>query len=118
MDDTNEIISTQIDAAEDERVDPERTVRCRNCDHEITNPKLSIQPHEHTFTNPIGIVFHIACYSDAPGALDLGTPTLVATWFPGYAWSMAICANCHSHLGWWFHGSEIFAGLITSTLIR
>jgi len=108
----------EIEFDDEEEILPEKTVRCKNCEHEITKPSLAIEPHEHTFRNPFGISFHIACYSDAPGAMDLGTPTTEATWFPNYAWSMALCGQCKSHLGWWFHGADRFAGLIVPRLLR
>ncbi|MBI1272415.1 hypothetical protein GC174_18470 [bacterium] len=98
--------------------EPEKTIRCRFCDHDITRPSLAVEPHEHTFRNPAGLSFHILCYSDAPGALNNGVPTLEHTWFSGYAWSYAICQNCQSHLGWWFTGIDTFAGLIATRLIR
>jgi hypothetical protein len=96
----------------------QRTVRCRNCGEVVTDPALARQPHEHTFRNPAGFSFHVLCYSDASGAIDAGDPTTEATWFPGYAWSFAICKHCHHHLGWWFSGADRFAGLIATRLIR
>ncbi len=116
LDDTNK--HTEIDVNDGADFEPEKTVRCMSCEHEITKPSLAIQPHEHTFRNPFGICFLIALYSDAPGALDFGIPTLEATWFPKYAWSSAHCAQCKNHLGWWFHGTDKFAGLIASRIIR
>jgi hypothetical protein len=112
------IKSIEIDVNEDIDFEPEKTVRCRSCEQEVTKPSLAIQPHEHTFRNPVGISFQIALYSDAPGAMDFGEPTMEATWFPKYAWSSAHCAQCKNHLGWWFHGPNKFAGLITNRLIR
>lgn len=43
-----------------------------------------------------------------------GTPTAEHSWFPGFAWAMAHCACCGSHLGWGFvpedDGAERAAG--------
>jgi hypothetical protein len=111
-------IKIAIDVDKVDELEPEKTVRCKSCEHEITKPSLAIEPHEHTFRNPIGVSYHIACYSDAPGATDFGIPSMVATWFPNYAWSFAHCAQCRNHIGWWFHGPDKFAGLIVSMLIR
>lgn len=116
LDDTNKHLA--IDVADDISFEPEKAVICTSCEHEITKPSFAIQPHEHTFRNPFGLVFQIALYSDAPGALSFGIPTLEATWFPDYAWSSAHCAQCKNHLGWWFHGTDKFVGLITSRIIR
>jgi hypothetical protein len=96
----------------------QKSVRCKNCEHEITSPDFAIQPHEHTFRNPSGYSFHVLCYSDAPGAADAGDPTSEASWFPKYAWSFAICKECLNHLGWWYTGPDRFAGLIATRLIR
>lgn len=64
-----------------DKVDEEtqKTVRCKNCGHDITRPDLAIQPHEHTFRNPAGYSFHVLCYSDAPGAAVAGDPTTEAS---------------------------------------
>lgn len=96
----------------------DKTVRCKSCEHDITKPSLAIQPHEHTFRNPAGFSFHLVCYSDAPGAADVGIPTAEYTWFAGYSWSFAICLKCQDHLGWWYSGADRFVGLIATRLIR
>ncbi|MBS1952625.1 MAG: hypothetical protein JST89_00420 [Cyanobacteria bacterium SZAS-4] len=114
LDETN--IHLAIDVNDDTGFEPEKMVRCSSCEHELTKPSLAIQPHEHTFRNPVGMTFHVALYSDAPGAISVGEPTMLATWFPNYAWSLAICAQCKTHLGWWFHGADKFAGLITNRI--
>lgn len=37
------------------------------------------------------------------GAVALcSLPDATDTWFPGYAWSIACCRHCGSHLGWKF----------------
>ena len=103
---------------EDTEVEKQKTVRCRACQHDITRPSLAIEPHEHTFRNPAGYSFHVLCYSDAPGATDAGDSTTEASWFHGYAWTFAICAQCRNHLGWWYKGTDRFAGLIATRLKR
>jgi hypothetical protein len=60
----------------------------------------------------------VLCFSEAPGAADVGDATSEASWFPGYAWTFAICQKCHNHLGWWYNGKDRFAGLIATRLIR
>src|SRR5579885_2096710 len=96
----------------------QKTIRCRSCGHIVTSPELAREPHEHHFRNPLGILFHVLCFSDAPGALDVGVPTTEFCWFPGYAWSYAACQQCQEHLGWWYHGPDRFAGLIATRLDR
>lgn len=96
----------------------QKSVRCKNCDHVITSPEMAVEPHEHTFRNPAGYSFHVLCYSDAPGAADVGDATSDASWFAGYDWTFAICLQCQNHLGWWYRGKDRFAGLIATRLIR
>ncbi len=103
---------------EQSEVQPKKIVRCKNCNYEITTPAQALQPHEHTFRNPAGYSFHVLCYSDAPGALEVGSPTSEASWFPGHDWTFAVCKQCSNHLGWWYSGNTRFAGLIATRLIR
>ena len=117
-----QVTSDQPSLAEKPQTEPEKTVTCASCGHEITRPAYALEvqgQHEHTFRNPGGYSFHVVCYSQAEGCLDVGQPTPEATWFPGTAWSFAICSACHIHLGWWYRGSELpFAGLIATRLVR
>jgi hypothetical protein len=108
--------ANELEETTDEQV--QKDVLCKNCGFTITSPPFAIEPHEHTFRNPAGYSFHVLCYSDAPGAADAGNPTTEACWFPGYAWSFAICVQCHEHLGWWYVGPKRFIGLIATRLIR
>ena len=112
--------SVELDETTDteEESESEKSVRCKNCGFDITSPSLAIEPHEHTFRNPAGFSFHLVCYSDAEGAVNVGSPTTEASWFKGYAWTFAICGQCQMHLGWWYSGSDTFAGLIATRLIR
>ena len=97
-------------------------VVCRQCLHEITSTAESRTvhgAHAHTFANPEGLVFEIGCYADAWGCGYVGAASAEFTWFSGYLWRIAVCANCHTHLGWRFSGSDghYFHGLITSRIL-
>lgn len=98
--------------------EPEKSIRCKNCEANITSQSFAIEPHEHTFRNPYGFSFHILCFSAAAGAREVGTPTTEASWFPEHAWSFAVCQQCTTHLGWWYSGPTRFVGLIATRLIR
>lgn len=114
-------MSDQPQLAELPQTRPEPTITCRDCGHEVTRPCHAIEVggnHEHTFRNPGGYSFHVLCFREAAGALEAGLPTFDATWFAGYAWSFALCSACQTHLGWWYHGKDRFAGLIATRLIR
>ncbi len=98
------------------------TIVCRQCLHVITSPaqrKAIHGAHAHTFANPEGIIFEIACYQEAWGCGYVGPASPEFTWFTGYVWRIAVCANCHIHLGWRFSAPDghCFHGLITSRLI-
>jgi hypothetical protein len=95
---------------------------CRQCLHVITASAQRIVvngAHAHSFANPQGIIFEIACYRDAWGCSTIGRSSPEFTWFAGYVWRIAVCANCLVHLGWRFSAPDghFFHGLITSRLI-
>ncbi len=99
---------------------PERqSLICVNCGQIITSnaERISVQSaHEHHCINPAGIEFHIACFSAAPGCISVGAASAEHSWFQGYSWRISVCSNCHQHLGWRFHRSDSFYGLIVDRL--
>jgi len=55
------------------------------------------------FVNPTGHTFRVltSLRPVTPAAATLhGAPSVVSTWWRGYAWTIAACARCHNHLGW------------------
>jgi len=95
---------------------------CAACRRVITNDTLRIPVDgtvEHTFTNPHGIEFHLACFSAAEGCGQIGVPTEEWTWFPGYFWRLAVCVDCGTHLGWSYQSDagDAFYGLILDRLL-
>lgn len=99
---------------------PEKAVRCRECDAEITTESQRIEidgSHQHAFFNPHGLLFEIGCFAEAPGTLSAGEPTADFSWFPGFAWNHALCAACGQHLGWRYLSSASgFYGLVLNRL--
>lgn len=94
---------------------------CAACAHPITRRQAAISvqgAHQHRFTNPHGITFHIGCYGEAAGCRQAGEATEEHTWFPAHAWRIAVCAECRIHLGWAFHTPDgrCFFGLIVDRL--
>ncbi len=94
---------------------------CSACKYPITRKHARITvngAHEHYFMNPHGISFRIACFTEAPGCVNIGQATEEHSWFPGYAWRVAVCESCQQHLGWGFHGPDAgrFFGLIVNRL--
>ena len=95
---------------------------CAVCGHRITDDSYRIEmagAHEHTFVNPGGFVHHIGCFALAPGCVHLGSPESAFSWFPGWTWQVASCAQCRTHLGWIYrNATEQFHGLIVAALRR
>ncbi len=98
----------------------ERRLYCIACRQLVTHldERISVNgTAEHTVRNPYGIEFHIGCFKSAYGCQAHGSPTRAHTWFPGYAWRLALCARCGLHLGWLYHGdTDGFHGLILNRL--
>jgi hypothetical protein len=97
-------------------------ILCKTCGNAITSEADSIAiygSHEHTFVNPMGLTFHIGCFSNAGGCHIMGAPTAEYTWFPGFTWSYVVCSSCFTHLGWHYNsGGSGFFGLILDQLVR
>ena len=108
-------------AKPDARPKLEKRLFCAACRHPITHQdeRIIVQGgHEHHFTNPHGISYHIGCFREAAGCAAVGEATTEFTWFSGYAWRIAYCAHCHVHLGWRFQSdADYFHGLIVDRLI-
>ena len=95
---------------------------CANCRNPVTHRDERIaasDSHTHTCCNPHGLVFVIGCFRSAPGCKHESTGTAEHSWFSGYQWSIACCAQCDRHLGWRFSApADHFYGLILDRLIE
>ena len=101
----------------DSATEEEKWLRCVACGARITPERARMEvngAHEHTFMNPAGLRFVVACFSVAPGCVPEGERSTVWTWFPGRAWQIALCKGCGAHLGWSFHADQAapFHGLV------
>lgn len=109
-------VSSERQAAEEEK----KAVICRNCGQVIASAASVSSPdgsRTHTFFNPAGIVFEIICLSTAPGCLVQGPSSTEFCWFAGFAWRLAFCGNCLTHLGWFYESRDSsFFGLILKKL--
>lgn len=89
---------------------------CAACSAVVSKVSAAIDvngSHEHFCTNPHGFDFHIGCFSEALGCNIGGEREHADSWFAGYHWRYASCADCQQHLGWYFDRSEhYFYGLI------
>jgi len=87
----------------------ERAVVCTACEAPITSARARCEragKHRHTCANAHGYVFEIVCFSPAPGVRGEGGWETFFSWFPGYAWQIALCAGCGAHVGWSFRASQ------------
>jgi hypothetical protein len=108
---------------EGDKIDEQKKrILCKTCSNFITSDADSISvngSHDHTFVNPMGLRFHIGCFSNAGGCRIMGVPTAEYTWFPGFTWCYVVCSGCLTHLGWRYQsGGGAFFGLILDQLVR
>ena len=99
---------------------------CRRCGQHISdgNHAFAASGTSTTgvFANAHGRVFQILTVRAAQGLLFVGAPTTEFTWFSGYAWRVAVCAGCTTHLGWSFEAARpglepvVFFGLLSSEI--
>jgi len=113
-------LARQGDTADAQR--PPSRLCCALCQYPITDQRASLTiagAHYHVFTNPAGVRYEIALFRQAD-CISHGTATTEFTWFSDYAWQLALCSNCHVHLGWRYRqtGSEAFYGLIRLYLVE
>lgn len=91
------------------KLKPRHLLVCVQCKAEITSEeaRIAIQgSHNHSFFNPHGIVYHVGCFSDAPGCAAASARSAEFTWFSGHQWRTTVCGHCHEHLGWDFVNSQ------------
>jgi len=106
----------------DHRRAREAVLRCAACSEVISRRPRPIErrgAHRHHFVNPHGFSFHVGCFGRAERTTGSGRSTTEHTWFPGYAWSIVLCAGCGVHVGWRFDGpQDSFFALILSRVIE
>jgi cereblon len=83
------------------------TLHCVECGHlwGAADKVMSLQAGEGSaaYVNCHGWVHSLVCLREVnAGALALMSdePTEQDCWFPGYAWTIALCARCMGHAGW------------------
>lgn len=96
---------------------------CIACGNLITRSSYQVQVNggcHHRLTNPVGVTFDVACFSEAPGCSNRENPTSDHSWFPGYQWCFSMCCKCGIHLGWHYQRSDgsSFYGLNSRHLLE
>lgn len=93
---------------------------CRRCGHDIAEgsklenraSKLALRQRNDTvlgvqqcliqlFKNPHGQHFELITVTSA-NIMSHGEAVEEHSWFPGYAWRIAVCPQCGAHMGWAF----------------
>ena len=102
---------------------PRERLRCRACHQLVTDNHEAVTvagAHRHQCENPDRVRYRIALYRSAPGVVEVGQPIARFSWFKGFAWRLALCSHCGSHLGWAFQaaGETRFYGLIVDRLAQ
>ena len=100
--------------------EPVRWLQCLHCNQNVTRSSDRIEvngKHEHSFINPVGVIYRIGCFGRAVGIIEVGEASSHFTWFAGHVWRIALCRGCERHLGWTFRGGEShFSGLVLNQL--
>ena len=94
---------------------------CAMCSHVIASKSDRMEvrgSHDHWFTNPVGLKFHVGCFTAALGCAISGDRIAADTWFPGFRWRLASCESCNVHMGWYFDSQpeQYFYGLILDNI--
>ncbi|KTG02355.1 hypothetical protein cypCar_00028754 [Cyprinus carpio] len=63
---------------------------------------LSLYGPMAAYVNPHGYVHETLTVYKANNLNLIGRPSTLHSWFPGYAWTIAQCRTCGSHMGWKF----------------
>uniref|UniRef100_A0AAY4A1A5 Protein cereblon n=1 Tax=Denticeps clupeoides TaxID=299321 RepID=A0AAY4A1A5_9TELE len=101
---------------------------CKQCQEtEITTKNeifsLSLYGPMAAYVNPHGYVHETLTVYKASNLTLIGRPSTLHSWFPGYAWTIAQCRACGSHMGWKFSAvkkdliPQNFWGLTRSALL-
>uniref|UniRef100_A0A4W3IY30 Protein cereblon n=1 Tax=Callorhinchus milii TaxID=7868 RepID=A0A4W3IY30_CALMI len=82
--------------------------RCHNTEittkHDIFS--LSLYGPMAAYVNPHGYVHETLTVYKANNLNLIGRPSTQHSWFPGFAWTIAQCRNCGSHMGWKFTATK------------
>ncbi|XP_062206826.1 uncharacterized protein LOC133908712 [Phragmites australis] len=83
-------------------------IRCRNCLTLIARRSDMVSNDGPIGTNikQRGCAKEMITVCNATGLALRGDPSKVYSWFPGYAWTIALCAACESNMGWLFRADK------------
>ncbi|XP_052744823.1 protein cereblon isoform X2 [Bicyclus anynana] len=77
---------------------------CAACEVEIARREqifaMSTEGVHSNYINLGGFVHDVVTVSSVRNTRLSGAPSAEYSWFPGYEWTVAVCAMCHAHVGW------------------
>ena len=82
-----------------------KAYQCVTCGNLITHSDQRVLiggTDRHLFVNPAGVECDFHTFHVCPGAIAVGEPSELHSWFLGYTWRMAFCRQCGQHLGWYY----------------
>ncbi|XP_078052933.1 E3 ubiquitin ligase component cereblon isoform X2 [Augochlora pura] len=84
---------------------------CNHCEAKLAKRShmltMSIEGPFGIYCNSSGIIHDIVTLHHAQGlVLNRSSFSTEYSWFPGYGWTIAMCRNCKSHIGWRFTAVE------------
>ncbi|KAJ8301385.1 hypothetical protein KUTeg_020372 [Tegillarca granosa] len=83
---------------------------CKDCNVPISHKTevfcMSVEGPLGAYVNPGGHIHETLTVYKVQNVDLIGRPTKEHSWFPGYAWTIAQCKSCNSHLGWRFTATK------------
>ncbi|KAK7072706.1 hypothetical protein SK128_017287 [Halocaridina rubra] len=87
-----------------------KMLSCGHCHELVANTtdifSMSVEGPQGTFVNPGGYVHEMLTVTKAQNLTYFSRPSTEHSWFPGYAWTVASCNACRSHMGWKFTATK------------
>lgn len=85
-------------------------IQCKSCQTLIGRRRdmliMSSDGPLSAYANPHGFVHEVMTLLKTNGVGVAGPPVKEFSWFPGYAWSIAECTTCGTHMGWHFSATR------------
>lgn len=81
---------------------------CKRCNNKISmyNDIFSMSKGNlaGNYCNPAGYIHETICFYKVieSSTRMIDRPSTDFSWFPGYAWQIALCSKCSTHVGWKF----------------
>lgn len=87
-----------------------RLLCCDQCAKEISNKEhvfsMSQEGPLGAYVNPHGHVHEMFTVTTIQNLNHVGGAYTEHSWFPGYAWTIVQCKECHNHMGWKFTATK------------